>query len=702
MRATPAARRVHASARWYARPTSAGIALLVTLVLVVGAVLPAPIASMIRFVFEQATAAHVLLLAILVAALAAVRTVSERRRAAARTRPATALQHIRDGLAARVDTVPWPASVGLMAAVAGVGWYSLGRAAAVPRIFADEIIYANAARNIAESGSLSGNGYGILTPAVDASAYLLTGTDVDAYRLIQAINVAVMVSAAFPAYLLARRALAHRSALTVAALSVIVPWMVYARFVMTEAAFYPVFLLFTLALVRALERPSLGRQLVLALALALALATRTQAVALTGAVGSAVLIHGLARSHVRATARAFAPTWGLYATLGASAAALAAAGVVHPLGAYGVLLDDPWHPHGLALWVAANVTSLSLGLGVLVVVAAPLGAAVLLCRGATASEQAFAAAAVSSTLWLLLTVAVLSVSPFGQGAPHERNLFFVAPLVLVCALAWAARGFPRPPLLTATTAAGVVTLAILMPSGVITTHSVDALSFKFWATIPRNGLSAATLMVAAVTVGAVIVVRLRASWPLVASVALTAIGVAAASDYRSDQPRSLTPLYAWVDRTLPANARAAIVWIGVDEGRCPTGTPESLLGKVAVYTEYFNSRIGPVGHLLADNPARGLATDAFAIRQDGVVARAGDPLRPGYVVTDARVGIAGTRLALLRASDVGIAGAREGSALALWRVSPPLRLVRPAQALSPAAACAPFPVSPAYGRAASR
>ncbi len=601
------------------------------------------------------------------------------------------VQRMQDQLAVHLEHVPWPLSVGLVAAAAGAVWYSLGRALVVPRIFADEIIYAEAARGLAESGSLLGHGYGIVTPAVDATAYLLTGNDVDAYRLIQTINVIVMVSAAFPAYLLAKRALSNRSALAVAALSVLVPWMVYARFVMTEAAFYPVFLLFGLALVRALERPSAQRQLVLALALALSFATRTQAVALAGAVVSAVVLHGLARRDLRATIRAFAPTWALYAAAGAGAAALAAAGIWRPLGAYSVLLEESWHPHGIVLWIAAHVTSLSLGLGVLVVVAAPLGAAALLNGRAEPREQAFAAAAVSSTLWLLLTVAVLSVSPYGEGTVHERSFFFVTPFVLICAFAWAARGFPRPALLTAATVAGMVLLAILMPAGVISTHSIDALSFKLWAAMPRGGLSAATLFVAAIAIGAVIVIRLQATWPLVVSVFLATIGVAAASDYRSDQPRSLTGRYAWIDRRLTADARAAILWIGVDESRCPPGTAESLLGDVALYTEYFNSRVGPVGHLLADNAERGLATDAFGIRRDGVVTRAGNPLRPGYVVTDARVEIAGSRVALLRARDVGIVSAREGSALALWRVTPPLRLVQPAQALSPAAACASFP-----------
>ena len=686
----------HTGARRYARLTSAGTASLIVLVLVLGAVVPGPIASTIRFLFEQATAAHVLVLAGLIA-VAAVLAAAHRRRSTARVRVAPVMQNMRHGLLARLNHVPWPLSVGLAAAVAGVGWYSLGRALAVPRIFADEIIYAEAARGLAENGRLLGHGYGIVTPAVDATAYLLTGNDVDAYRLIQAINVVVMVSAAFPAYLLAKRALSHRGALAVAALAVLVPWMVYARFVMTEAAFYPVFLLFGLALVRALEKPSARRQLVLALALALAFATRTQAVALAGAVVSAVVLHGLARGSLRATFRAFAPTWALYAAAGAGAAVMAAAGIWRPLGAYSVLLRESWHPHGIVLWLAAHVTSLTLGLGVLVVVAAPLGAAALLNPRAEAHEQAFAAAAVSSTLWLLLTVAVLSVTPYGEGTVHERSLFFVTPFVLICAFAWAERGFPRPLLLTSATVAGLVILAILMPSGVITTHSIDALSFKLWGEMPRGGLSTAALFVVAVAIGTVIIIRLRVTWPLVVSVVLAATGVAAASDYRSEQPRSLTQRYAWIDGTLPVGARAAILWIGLDEGRCPPGAAASLLGKVALYTEFFNSRIGPVGHLLGDNADRGLATDTFGIRRDGVVTRAGIALRPGYVVTDARVEIAGSRVALLRARDVGIADARENSALALWRVAPPLRLVQPAQALSPTAACAAFPALPAYG-----
>lgn len=671
--------------------------LLAVAALGLGLSFPAQVAAAIRQLFAWASPTTIVIVAAVVALASLVAlAVPASMRDLAPEWSGVAWQE----LGIRIDRAPWQLSVGLVSVAAGLGWYSLGRALAAPRIFADEIIYARAARGLAESGSLFGHGYGIVTPTVDAAAYLLTGNDVAAYRLIQAINVAVMASASFPAYLLARRVLSHRLALSVAALSVFLPWMVYARFVMTEAAFYPVFLVFVLALVRALEWPSAKRQLFLALALMLAFETRTQAVALAAAVVTAVPLHGLACRELRAKIRAFAPTWALYASAGALALSLAAAGIWRPLGAYSVVLDEGWHPRGLLLGAAANVTSLALGLGVLVAVAAPLGAAVLLRRRASTGGQATGAAAVACTLWLVITVAVLSVTPFGQGIVNERSLFFVTPLLLICAIAWVARDSPRTGLLTAAIAAGMVVLAIVMPSGAITTQAVDALSFKLWARIPRDGLSAATLIVAAIAIGSAVVVRLRSAWPLIVSLAVATVGVAAASDYRSDYPRALVERYDWVDAALPTGTRAAILWIGLDEGRCPPGTAPSQLGQLALYTEYFNSRIGPVGHLLADNSARGLATDSFDIRADGVVTSAGSPLTPAYVVTDARVGIAGSRVALLRARAVGVAGARQGSALALWRVTPPLRLTRPAQALAASAACAAFRA--AYRTAASR
>lgn len=266
-----------------------------------------------------------------------------------------------------VDRLEWPVSVGGVGAVAGVAWYSLGRALAVPHVFADELIHTEAARNLALHGSLATHGYGFVTPAIDSLTYLVTPDGVAAHRLLQATNVAVMVTTAFLAYPLARRAMSSGWALVVAALTPAVPWMTYARFVLTEPDFYPVFLLFALFLVRALERPTLKRQMLLLAALVLTYLTRTQAVVLAGAVVCAVPLYGIAQGHA-----------------------------------------------------------------------------------------------------LLASVSLLSESAYGQGSVHERDLFFAAPLVISCAIAWATNGCPRPKLLTAVTAAAAVGCAASIPSGAIT------------------------------------------------------------------------------------------------------------------------------------------------------------------------------------------------------------------------------------------
>ena len=67
-----------------------------------------------------------------------------------------------------------------------------------------------------------------------------------------------MSLAAVPAYLLARRVVGQWPALLAALLTVAVPSMVYTATVMTENAYYPVFLLAALVLVLLLERPSAG------------------------------------------------------------------------------------------------------------------------------------------------------------------------------------------------------------------------------------------------------------------------------------------------------------------------------------------------------------------------------------------------------------------------------------------------------------
>ncbi len=559
-------------------------------------------------------------------------------------------------------------------------WYSLGQAIVAPRILADELIHLENARSLFQNGALTYPGYGFVTPAVDSIAYAVTDDGVTSYRLIQAFNAAIMASAVFPAYLLARRPLSHRWALVVATFTVAVPWMTYSRFVMTEAIFYPLFLVFALTLVRAMERPTPARQLALLLAIGLAFGTRTQAIVLPCAVVFAVLLYGLACRRPLAILRAFAATWVTYGLVGIGALALASTGAWDPLGANNVLLDWAWrHPRGFALWTASNVTSFALGLGVLAMAAYPLGVSALFRQRDDDGKQAFASIAVSVPVLWLVPVVVLSVSPFGLGSVHERSLFYVAPLILISAIAWMTHGFPRPRLLTTLTVSAMVAMAIAMPEGPVTPNSVDGLSFRLWTQLEHEALSATALIAIAVIVGAVVLVRMRAMWPLVFTFVLATIGVAAASDYRSEEPRSTVPLYTWVDESLPPEAGATILWVGESASTTADNEADRTLAKMALYTELFNSQIEQVGHLIADNETRGLASDFFSIGEECVVTSEGIRLRSQYVVTQADVGVVGTPIARLSTSDVSNANISKEAALALWRVEPPLRLCAPPQ-----------------------
>jgi hypothetical protein len=662
---------------------------LCTVVVLAAAAIAVPdrIAAAIRAVFRQATLGHLLPAVAAVGVLAVLDRLLPSDLPARRplTRLRQALSKVATVLGAAIDRTPPAIGVTVVAAWAAAGWYALGRAVTVPRVFGDELIHAEVARRLAGSGALESRGYGLVTPVLDAIAYLVTGNDVAAYRTIQVINVLLMATAAFPAYWLARRTLSHRWALLVAALTVTVPWFSYSSLVMTEAAFYPVFLLWALALVRALERPTLLRQTVATAALALAYATRTQAIVLAAATVCAIPLYGWARGRIRETIRAFAATGVVYGAVGMGLVALWAAGSLNPLGAYAVLTDSGLHPRGLALWAAANLTSLVLGLGVLTALASVPGVAALLRRSTGDGDKAVAITAMTTTVWLLVPVVVLSQSRFGQGTVHERNLFFVVPLIVICAIAWAARGLPRSGRVTAIAMLAMIGLAVAMPSGVITAHAADALSFKLWTQLEHGSLTAWREMVAAVVVGAIVIVsRMRRAWPLVLTIALSSVAVAAASDVRSDVPRSLVPRYSWIDRALSSKQTATLLWIGYSTEGCGVDAPRSPLPKMAVYSEFFNSRLTRVGHLLEDNPARGLGSDPLALRTDGTVLSSGAPLRSKLVVLDARVRIVGSPIATLHARDVTSAPSRDG-ALTLWRAKPPVRLQTPSQLLDPAA-----------------
>ena len=381
-------------------------------------------------------------------------------------------RHVRvsDTRTRSLRAVPMWAWLCSLYSVAAVVVLALGLRVVSPWIMVDELIYADMARSFADTGRFLLRGvhanYGFVYPLLISPAYAALGPTADVYRWVHVINALVICSVVFPTYLLARRVVRPWYALGAAALAVAVPPLVYAGTIMTENAFYPIFMWAAWALVAALETPTLRRQLVLLAVCGLAFVTRAQAVAvLAAAVTAPLLLAWIERGRPRRL-RVWAPLYGIVA------AAVVIAGIVQVargrslselLGGYSATTSTSYHAWDAFRWIVYHVAALDLALWIV-----PFAALVVLVANARHLDRplrVFAAAAATLTVWLTLEVGVFA-STWSQRI-EERNLFYVAPLLLVALLAWLERGQPRPPR-AAVAAAGV---AAVLP-GVIPFQSL--------------------------------------------------------------------------------------------------------------------------------------------------------------------------------------------------------------------------------------
>ena len=240
----------------------------------------------------------------------------------------------------------------------------------------------------------------------------------------------------------------------------------YTGTLMTETVFYPLFVCVALALVLALERPTIQRQLVLLGLCVLAFLTRSQAIVLLPAVATApLLLAWLDRRRLRMLAD-FRVLYGVLAAgvVGVLAVQLARGHSPYDvLGSYSVTGHATYRPDQVLKWLLYHVAELDLYLGIV-----PFAALLLLTfvgRSLDRPLRVFLAAALPLTAWLLLEVGAFAsaLSPRIQ----ERNLFYVAPLFLIALLAWIQRGMPRPP----RAAAVAAVLAAALP-GALPYHSL--------------------------------------------------------------------------------------------------------------------------------------------------------------------------------------------------------------------------------------
>ncbi|MDX6398416.1 MAG: Dolichyl-phosphate-mannose-protein mannosyltransferase, partial [Gaiellaceae bacterium] len=475
----------------------------------------------------------------------------------------------------------------------------LGSRIEAPFIFTDELQYQENARSLAAGAGVRVRDepydvVSVLYPLLLAPAYALFDALPDAYAAARTINAVVMSLAAVPAYLIARRVLQPPLSLLGALLAVALPSLAYTGTLMSENAFYPAFLLVAWALVRALERPTIARQAVLLASCGAATLVRVQALA---CVLSALTAPLLLRAVVRRPLRPFLP---LYGAVGSGAVLVLVAQLARGeslqslFGAYAVVGEGGYDVANVIRFLFWHVAELDLYVGVF-----PLAAFVLLAariRELDEPAQALVAATAALSCWTLLVVAAFA-SRFAD-AIEERNMFVVAPLLLIGLLVWIDRGARRPRLLATVAAAVGAVLPALIPYErflQLKVRSDTLMLVPLWnvqdsVTLPRLD---DVVLVAGLAAGAAFLLVPR-RFALVLPVAVLAYFLlamqpihagphgmeAAAADARFEGIS--VPQRDWIDRAVGRDAEVAAVWTG-------------LAHRFTIHqNEFFSRSVGPV------------------------------------------------------------------------------------------------------------
>lgn len=576
----------------------------------------------------------------------------------------------------------WTWVAGLVA-LSVVVRYGAGRHMVGPWIFIDELVYSELARSFADSGSFAvrgepvGAGFGVVYPAIISPAYLIESLPA-AYAAAKAINALVVSLAAVPAYLLARRLVSPPLALLAAALALAVPSLFYAGTIMTENAFYPLFVSAALLLVVVLERPTPGRTVALLAVVAVAFLTRAQALAFAPAIATAPLVMAAWRRRLSSLLDYRWLYAGLAAATGLALAVVAVRGQAPAdlLGAYRAAGQHDYRVEDVARWLLYHTGELSLYLGI-----APFAALLLLVaigHRLDREAQAFLAATAALSVWLLVQVSAFATQPFVLWI-EERNLFYLAPLFFTAVVAWAARGAPRPRLPTAAAVAAAVALPAFVPYerliGVSATSDTlallplwrlhEALAIpldRLWIVVVCGAAAVGVLLAgvprrfALVVPGVVLVLYAVAAQPVDARMTKASVGALFQGITRPERD--------WVDQEVGRDADVAVLW---------TGATDRL---TVNQNEFFSRSVRRVYYLHDPVPGALPQGPVSVDLEDGVLRDLeGDPIEAPLLLTDDSLPVAGTPIARDRTKGLvvyrlqppaGVTGTTDGVYPDLW------------------------------------
>jgi hypothetical protein len=567
----------------------------------------------------------------------------------------------------------------------------LGRASTEPRLFPDELIYSGAAKTFALEGKplVRGEldvGHSILYPLFLSPAYRFAVDGAQAFDAVKAMNAVAVVSAAIPAYLLARRIVPAGWALLVAALVAFAPWTAYASLVMTESLFLPAFTTFVLLLARMLERPSPGRQVTVVVALAVLVGIRPQALVLVAAVLGAIPFAEPGRPGIP-TVRRCRPLLAGLGGAGAIAALVAAVARPDVPAGWGRVVGSLADPVGLVTWSLWNLAPYELALGVAGVAVFPVAVHDLL-RSGSERDRSTGLALAASVLAVMLSVALISASPEGLDILHERYLFYATPLFLVGLARWLHVPTRRGRAWALGLGAAAVWIAASVPGDVLErSNNVEAPTATWFVALHASlpGIPLRLVLVGLATLGVLVLALSRTRAGPVLAVMVAFVALVCGLDYSAAFSRAQDHQLAWVDRLLPDGGRAALVHLAYSRPDQPCGpAADEEQERLVIWEEFFNTRIDGVYHVTAEIDRDALESRPLTIGPGGIVLRHGVPFSPRFALLDSRQPVVGRRLGRLDLPTMGTQF-QEGASLTLWQVEPPLRFLVHAQPLPPRA-----------------
>ncbi len=580
---------------------------------------------------------------------------------------------------ARADRLPLLALAGAIV-LAVVVYGTAAQLVSTPRVHPDEHIYGGGAASLAEGEGLTlrGEEYGLgpVYPVVLAAVLTITGDRETAYAFYKVANALLFALAAIPIFLVARRLVSEWWSVGVAALSIAIPSSMYVSVVMTESTAYLAYSLAIYAIVLALERPTVLRQLAVLATIGLAYLTRAQfAVLFAAYLVSLVFVWAVrpGRTPLRETLVR------LWPSLAALALGLVAF-VVRPLatgespvdsiGAYAVLFRG-YDPLEIVKWALYHVADLEIYLAVVPLAVTPIVVWLLWKRSRADDERsaAFLATFLTVTLAMLFVTAAFSSTEFGFDRLHDRNVFYLAPLWLLVLAIWLTEGLPRPLVATAIGAVIALALPLLLPFRYIAGDvGVDVVPSALWARLEEQltgevvtARKLLALLLVALLV-AVIALPRRFRWVfpavLLASFSVTAV-LAWERIVDAEEEKVFAGSFdnrSWIDDRLPEGARVTKLYL--DSAACPT----SAITRHALYvTEFFNERVHRAAYI-DDSIPDGLPIDRVDVRSGGrLVKENGEPLVADYVYTQPGLELDGEKLATGTTAE-----------LVLWRIGGPV------------------------------